>query len=286
MKSLSILGSKFLLVATAAMACLPAGATTVEDAIEKALAGDHREAENRVRDRYRHPLETLLFLGLEPDMSVVEIWPGGGWYTEILAPVLRGQGSFYAADIAASLDRIPGWRKDMHRDFMEKMETRPDIYDRVMVTELTVPEQTMIAPEGSADMVLTFRNVHNWVKGEYAQEMFNIFYRTLRPGGILGVVEHRANPGTSIEAMKESGYVSEEHVISLATRSGFRLEAKSDVNANPADTKDHPVGVWTLPPTLRYCKQMEDSAEQNRCLARYRDIGESDRMTLRFRKPE
>ena len=135
-------------------------------------------------------------------------------------------------------------------------------------------------------MVLTFRNVHNWMKGGYAEEMFNIFYRTLKPGGILGVVEHRANPGTSIEAMNKSGYVTEAHVIALAKQAGLQLEEKSDINANPQDTRDHPRGVWTLPPSLRYCKKMDDGTDRDQCFVKYKTIGESDRMVLRFRKPE
>ena len=263
-----------------------ANAGSVEELITRAIAGDHREAANIERDVYRHPLETLMFFGLKPDMKVVEIWPSRGWYTEILAPVLREKGAYYAAGFATIADRTPDWRTEIHKGLMEKMEIRPDIYDHIVVTELSVPERTTIAPQGSADMVLTFRNVHNWMKGGYAEEMFNIFYRTLKPGGILGVVEHRANPGTSIVAMNKSGYVTEAHVIALAKQAGFQLEEKSGINANPQDTKDHPLGVWTLPPSLRYCKKMDDGIERDQCFTRYKTIGESDRMVLRFRKLE
>ncbi|MBA2410002.1 MAG: class I SAM-dependent methyltransferase [Gammaproteobacteria bacterium] len=227
------------------------------------------------RDQYRHPAQTLRFLGLKPEMTVVEIWPSEGWYTEILAPATRPRGIYYAA----------GWRKEVHTGFTEKLETRPDVYDHVVVTELSVPERTTIAPPGTADMVLTFRNVHNWMQGDYAQEMFRVFYRTLRPDGILGLVEHRARPGASIKAMKASGYVTERHVIGLAEQAGFVLEAKSEINANPKDTTDHPAGVWTLPPTLQLCEEMDAGPDRKRCLKKYGAIGESDRMTLRFRKP-
>ncbi|WP_353254163.1 methyltransferase [Salinisphaera sp. PC39] len=267
---------------------LPNAATADEKArilIEQAVTGDHREADNAARDRYRHPKKTLLFLGWEPEMTVVEIWPSSGWYTEILAPITRPRGIYYAANFAMTADRTPDWRKDVHKAFMEKLEAHPDVYDHVVVTELSVPERTTIAPPGTADLALTFRNVHNWMKGEYAPAMFAVMHRALKPGGVLGVVEHRAAPGTSRAKMVESGYVTEAHVIELAENAGFELEARSEINANPADDKSHPAGVWTLPPSLRHCRRMDQGDQRDRCLQRYREIGESDRMTLRFRKP-
>jgi len=252
--------------------------------IAEALRGDHRDPAFVERDRYRHPAETLRFFGWQPPMTVVEIWPSAGWYTEILAPITRPRGVYYAAGFAMTADRTPEWRKGVHKEFMEKLEKRPKVYDHTVVTGLSVPERTTIAPPGSADMVLTFRNVHNWMKGDYAQTMFRIMARALKPGGILGVVEHRARPGTTLEEMKESGYVTEEHVIKLAGRAGFVLEEKSEINANPADTRDHPAGVWTLPPSLRHCRPIDAGPERESCLEKYRAIGESDRMTLRFRK--
>jgi len=155
----------------------------------------------------------------------------------------------------------------------------------VVVTELSVPERVVIAPPGTADLVLTFRNVHNWMNGDYAAEMFQVMARSLKPGGVLGVVEHRAPPGTSLADMKTSGYVTEAHVIALADQAGLELEARSELNANPRDAADHPAGVWTLPPSLRHCRRMDEGEARQACEARYRDIGESDRMTLRFRKP-
>ena len=272
-------------LALAVLLVQPAVAATPQAMIEQALAGAHREADNVARDRFRHPRETLMCLGWRPEMTVVEIWPSTGWYTEILAPITRPRGIYYAAGFAMTAERTPEWRKRMHKGFMEKLERRPEVYDHVVVTGLSVPERTTIAPPGSADLLLTFRNVHNWMKGDYAPAMFGIMHRALKPGGLLGVVEHRAPPGTGIEAMKQSGYVTEAHVIKLAEKAGFALEARSEVNANPADDKDHPAGVWTLPPTLRHCRAMDEAAERGRCIARYRKIGESDRMTLRFRKP-
>ena len=252
-------------------------ATETELLLDQAIAGHHREAKNVARDVYRHPKETLLFFGLKPGMTVVEIWPGGGWYTEILAPVLHDKGKLYEASFAVQLKAAPDLRTEIERDFRKKLAQRPEIYDRIIHAELQAPEYTAIAPRGSADLVLTFRNVHNWAKDGSADAAFKVFYDVLKPGGILGVSDHRANPGTPFEDMIRSGYVTEDYVIELAQRAGFRLAAKSEINANPKDTKDHPKGVWTLPPTLRLGDQDRE---------KYLAIGESDRMTLKFLKPK
>jgi len=244
--------------------------------LAEVIAGDHRTPEFAARDRYRHPRETLEFFGVKPDMTVVEVWPGGGWYTEILAPYLRERGTYYAAGFVVSDADAPAYRRNLTAKFKEKLEARPELYDRVRVTELGRPDRWEACPPGTADLVLTFRNVHNWMGADYERDMFRAFHAALKPGGTLGVVEHRARPGTSLEQMKKSGYVTEEYVIEVATAAGFRLVAKSDVNANPSDTTDHPEGVWTLPPTLRL-------GEKDR--AKYLAIGESDRMTLKFVKP-
>ncbi|MDZ7781389.1 MAG: methyltransferase [Halioglobus sp.] len=257
----------------------------LDERLDAAIAGDHRDPANRARDEYRHPRAALEFFGLTPRSTVVEIWPSRGWWTELLAPVLKPEGRYYAAGFALSARRTPQWRRTMQREFQQKLEARPDLYDAVVVTELSVPEEVDIAPPGSADLVLTFRNVHNWMKGDYAPRMFEVMARALEPGGTLGVVEHRAPPGTSMKDMKLTGYVTENHVISLARAAGLELDARSEINANPQDTADHPAGVWTLPPSLRYCRRMEDDSERDDCMRHYRAIGESDRMTLRFRKP-
>jgi len=216
---------------------------------------------------------------------VVEISPGTGWYTEFLAPLTRPQGVLYAAGFALTADDLPSYGKMVQMMLVSKFEEAPEIYDHVVVTELSVPQRVTPAPPGSANMVLTFRNLHNWVKADEAEEMLAVFYRTLKPGGVLGVVDHRAKPGTSVEAMARSGYVTEEYVIDLVKAAGFAFEASSPVNNNAADSGDHPMGVWSLPPSLRGCRDIESATEKAACEKPFRAIGESDRMTLRFRKP-
>ncbi len=252
-------------------------ASETEMLLDQAIAGNHREAKNVARDMYRHPKETLLFFGLEANMTVVEIWPGAGWYTEILAPVLRDKGKLYAANLALQSKATPDIRREFGQEYLKKLAGHPEIYDKITLTELQAPEYTAIAPRGAADMVLTFRNVHNWAKDGNADATFKAFYDALKLGGILGVTDHRAKPGTSLQDMIRSGYVTEDYVIELARRAGFRLVAKSEINANPKDTKDHPKGVWTLPPTMRLGDQDRE---------KYLAIGESDRMTLKFVKPK
>lgn len=238
------------------------------------VAADHRSEANTARDVYRNPVATLEFFDIQPNHTVVEISPGGGWYTEILAPYLRSDGLLYAAHFPAKTE--VAYYNRVRSAFLQKLEENPDVYDKVQVTEFGVGAATPIAPPGSADRVVTFRNVHNWLGNDFAADAFAQFYAALKPGGLLGVVEHRAAPGTSAEDMQSSGYVTEAAVIALAEEAGFELVARSDINANPKDSKDHPKGVWTLPPSLAL-------GDQDR--QKYLSIGESDRMTLKFRKP-
>ena len=252
-----------------------ARADVTAELIDKAMAGDWRSDANRARDQYRHPKETLLFFGLQPDMTVVEITPAMGWYTEILAAVLRDNGKFYAAGFAVSSGKLGEAFVDLDRKFRQKLAARPDIYDRVTVTEIMAPEYVDIAPRRTVDLVVTFRNVHNWAKRGNAYSQFKAFHDALKPGGILGVVDHRAAPGTPFQTQIDTGYMTEAYVIEVAEMAGFQFEAKSEVNANASDTKDHPKGVWTLPPTLA----LGDTDK-----AKYLAVGESDRMTLKFRK--
>lgn len=252
----------------------PAAAAAPAWTLDQLVAGDHRSPENIARNSYRNPKETLEFFGLRPDSVVVEIWPSGGWYTEIIAPYVREQGKYYAAhwDPESQVEFI----QRGIQNFRDKLATRPELYDRVEMTALAPPEKTEIAPEGSADLVLTFRNIHNWMPAGTTDVMFAAMYKALKPGGVLGVVEHRGNPEVPQDPRARSGYVNEDYAIELAEKAGFVLEARSEINANPADTKDYEGGVWTLPPTLR-------RGEEDR--EKYLAIGESDRFTLKFRKP-
>jgi len=245
--------------------------------LDRAIASSERNEAFKLRDKYRHPKETLEFFGLQPQMTVAEVWPAPGWYTEILAPYLRGRGKYIAAGFVTSWEGAPQWRVDAMKEYRAMLAAKPKLYDQVQVTEVGKPDRWELAPAGSVDLVLTFRNVHNWVAASYEKEMFAAFFRALKAGGTLGVVEHRAAPGTSIEVTKQTGYVTEEYVIALAEGAGFKLAAKSEINANPKDSKDYPEGVWTLPPTLKL-------GDQDR--AKYMEIGESDRMTLKFVKPQ
>lgn len=235
---------------------------------------EHRSHANRMRDEYRHPSETMAFFEVEPCHTVVEIWPGSGWYTEILAPVLRSCGALYAAHFDPDSD-VAYYKKSLTA-YKEKLAEYPRIYDAVVISVLQPPKfKRMISP-GTADRVLTFRNVHNWLKAGTAEAVFSSSFEALKPGGVFGVVEHRAKAGTSLEDMISSGYVTEQKVIELATGAGFRLVARSEINANPLDEANYPNGVWTLPPSLRL-------GEQDKM--KYLAIGESDRMTLKFVKP-
>lgn len=235
-----------------------------------------RNAANKGRDSYRNPVQTLEFFGVQPDMTVVEIWPGGGWYSEILAPYLKDNGSFYAAHFPTSETR-QGYINSRQR-FADRIAS-DEFFSKVQLTEFAPLEQSTIAPAGSADVVLTFRNVHNWYMGgsdEALAGAFSTFYTALKPGGILGVVDHRLPEDRADEAMATSGYVKASLVIDFAEAAGFELVDQSDINANPNDTADHPRGVWTLPPSLRLGDEDRE---------KYLAIGESDRFTLKFVKP-
>lgn len=253
-----------------------AGAADVDAQLDKILAGDHREAANAARDKYRHPKETLTFFGVQPDMTVVEIWPSGGWWTEILAPLLKDKGKYYAAYFPTEWKNTPDYMKQREKAFDAKLAEKPALYGKVVKTKILAPDFVELAPKGSADMVLTFRNVHNWAKAGNAEAMFKAFYDALKPGGVLGVKDHRAKPGTPFEQQIATGYLTEDYVIATAEKAGFKLAGKSEANANPKDTKDHEKGVWTLPPTL---------ALGDKDREKYLAIGESDRMTLKFVKP-
>lgn len=240
--------------------------------LQQILDGDQRPAADRARDRYRHPRETLLFCGLRPEMRVLEVWPEPGWYTQILAPLLREHGSYTAAVIAP--DASSAYVTQRLANWHAFLASRPDLYDRVKVVSWPLDGSDAV-PAGSMDMVLTFRNLHNWMGRDAAPAAIASMHRALRPGGTLCMVEHRGDPAVPQDPKARSGYVNEDYAIHLVESQGFRLVATSQVNANPRDTKDYPQGVWTLPPSYR----LGDTDRE-----RYAAIGESDRFTLRFER--
>ena len=243
-------------------------------AIEHVLAGEHRSATSRARDEYVHPLDTLLFFGIKPDMTVVEVWPGSaGWFTEVLAPLLAARGRLYAAQFEPKAGSA--YISGSLATYTRKLAARPDLYGKVEVTALG-PGGEPIAPAASADMVVTIRGIHDWMNLDFAPQAFAAMYKALKPGGVLGVVENRGNAAKPQDPHAASGYVNEDYAIALIEAAGFELVARSGINANPKDTKDYEQGVWALPPDYRL---------GNRDRAKYQEIGESDRFTLRFRKP-
>jgi len=238
--------------------------------IENAVINDERSAKNIVRDKYRHPIETLKFFQIKSNMTVIELSPGSGWYTEILSKYLYEEGKLIAAAYNPS---VSDYAKRSREAYEKKLKSKIS-YNKVEVVDLF----SKLSDDATIDAVLTFRNIHNWIDEDTKnlRKIFEQSYSALKPGGIFGVVEHRAKPETSLEDMRKSGYVTEELTINLAKEVGFILSAKSNINANIKDTKDHPAGVWSLPPTL-YLK------DKNR--EKFIEIGETDRMTLLFRKP-
>lgn len=258
-----------------AWAILAAATNETAEALDNALQGEHRSAANKARDQYRHPRETLAFFDVQACHTVVELWPGGGWYTDILAPMLQDCGKFIAAGFHPTLP--PKYRGNIQRKFEARLAANPAVFGQVQHTTFYPPDIINIAPENSVDRVLTFRSTHNWFMDGDVFAVYQTAFRVLKPGGVFGVVQHRARAGAAFEEYRGKGYLPEAYVIAMAEKAGFKLLAKSDINANPKDTKDHPRGVWTLPPSYRL-------GEVDR--ARYTAIGESDRMTLKFIKPD
>ena len=256
------------------LAQLPAAAAVDTKALEQAANGTHRSDRHKARNIYRHPVETLSFFGMTPGMTVVEITPGGsGWYTEVLAPYLRNQGKLYAAGYDPE-DEDEYYRRNA-KTLTDKLAKETALYDRVTVTVFDPPNKLDAAPPASADLVLTFRNLHNWLQNDHAEAALSAMYTVLKPGGVLGVVQHRAAESAELDA--GTGYVPQAVVIRMAAGIGFEFAGSSEVNANPKDTKDYLEGVWTLPPTY----ELGDIRKEH-----YTKIGESDRMTLKFVKPE
>jgi predicted methyltransferase len=265
-------------ISALALATLLTGcaATDTASLLNNSLTAKSRSSDEIARDTYRHPKETLQFFGLEANMTVVEVWPGGGWYTKILAPVLKENGRLFAAHFPSD-SKVKYFQISLGE--YSDMLANDKQYQHVQLSEFYPGSHHSIAPKGSADMVLTFRNIHNWyMQRDTAgvEEAFQAFYDALKPGGVLGIVEHRLPEERDGPKAKRSGYVKQSWVIELAQKAGFELEASSEINANPLDTADHEKGVWTLPPRL---------ANGECDVEKYFVIGESDRMTLKFRKP-
>ena len=242
-----------------------------EDALAKAIAGDHRAERHVGRDDARNPKETLEFFGFEPSLTVIEVYPGGGWYTEILAPALRGHGQLIAAhfDAAATVE----YMQRVRGEYLAKLAAEPDVYSDVTVIGYAPGSDDALGQPGSADLVVTFRGLHGFHRNEALDKFFSDAFNVLKSGGTLGVVQHRAQPEAAPE---EGAYMPQAYVVAQAEAAGFTLAASAEINANPRDTADHPGGVWALPPTLRHGDEDRE---------KYVAIGESDRMTLRFVKP-
>jgi predicted methyltransferase len=265
-----------LLAATALVAgCVTtSGRETTASALAGVLAGSQRTPADRARDQYRHPKETLLFFGIRPQTRVLEPWPESGWYTKIIAPLVRAHGQYIAGLIAADPKsrfiqaRLAGYR--------HLLASRPDLYGRVKRVTLPLDGRDVVPP-GSVDMVLSFRDLHEWMALGDAPQVLAAIYRALAPGGVFGVVDNRGDPAVPQDPRAKRGYVRQDYAIRLIRAAGFRLVAASEVNANARDTKNYPCGVWALPPDYRL---------GNIDRAKYEAIGESDRFTLKFVKPE
>ncbi len=244
--------------------------------VEAAMNGDHRSDKNKARNEYRNPAETLDFFGLEPNMTVLEIAPGGGWYTEILAPAMRDTGVYIAGSYDVDVEGQPKYRYRQHEALLKSIIDKPDLYGQIKVANYSPPQSRELWKEEAVDMVLTFRSSHGWVREGLVDDVYADFFKVLKSGGVLGVVQHRApQEGDAVEWAKK-GYVPESRIIQAAEKAGFVLDGKSEINANPKDLKDHDEGVWRLPPTLGLGDEDRE---------KYLAIGESDRMTLRFKKP-
>ncbi len=278
-------------IAAVSAAVMTAGCTASSQAVSRdsqaselaatsltaAIDGPQRSEKAKARDVYRHPQETLQFFEVGSTQTVMEIAPGGGWYTDILAPYLHDHGHLYEAQYISTSAELAGDDRPTDAAYLRKLAGEPAIYGNVVVGTLRAGEFTGWDADGQFDRVLTFRNIHNWMKDGQFNANLRAFYRALKPGGILGVEEHRARPGTTLQQMIDTGYVTEDYVIEHAKAAGFTLAARSEINANARDTRDYPHGVWSLPPTYA-------GGDVDR--ARYAAIGESDRMTLKFVKAE
>jgi predicted methyltransferase len=278
---------RFLASALALSACSrtpsetakPKGKMTIADAV----AGAWRSPQDKARDAWRHPVETLTFWGLKPGMTVVEFWPGAGWYTDILAPYLAANGGKLVAAQLDVSDPANAAARQVVDAYRKRLQANPKLYGKVEITAFG-PRTGPVAPPGSADLVLFLRNLHDWMAAGLAEKAFRDAFAALKPGGILGVEEHRADPAAIPDPLATNGYVQQAYVVKLAQEAGFEFGQSSEINANPKDTRDHPFGVWTLPP-VRRSAPVGQPPNPRFDHAKYDAIGESDRMTLRLRKP-
>jgi predicted methyltransferase len=260
----------------------PVAAPADNAAILRAVAGAQRLPANRARDGYRHPVETLSFFGLRGNMTVLELWPGNGWYTEILAPVVADGGKLIVTSVDPDGPQDKGANRAA-RELRDRMKAEPGVFGKVHVARIDPPAQMDFAPPDSVDLALVIRIAHDWVRDGYADKALASIFRALKPGGTLGVVAHRGKPAgdkpegeNDPKTIGKTGYMGESYVIHIVEEAGFKLVNESEINANPLDVKEYPEGVWTLPPALR----LKDKDRE-----KYVAIGESDRMTLRFVKP-
>lgn len=269
------------LVIVSAALCSAAALAETPSAPDLAALADHsfRSAEDKARNQYRHPIETLTFFGIQPNMSVLEIWPARGWYTDILAPYLKDQGKLSIANFRVDDGTMQDDRKIFWSRISEKLSQRilqhKDHFGTVSQTEFDPPAYMYLGAAQQYDLVLSFRNAHIWNEQGYLLDVFRAVFDVLKPGGVFGIVEHRASRVSEISSSAVEGYLDESYVIAVAEQAGFTLQAKSEINANPKDTKDYPKGVYALPPTLAM-----GAVDR----AKYLAIGESDRMTLKFVK--
>jgi predicted methyltransferase len=281
-----VAGAAMLLPASGAIAAdAPASTATPDPVLVQVVAGDWRTPEAKARDASRHPVEALTFWGLKPGMTILEVQPGAqSWWTEILAPYAkRTGGKFYVTGPDLANPDLPESARKSRAAFEARYGANPDLYGKIDVVNWGAKSAPL--PKDTFDFILTARSVHGWMgQPGMAEKTFREFYDALKPGGILALEQHRANPGPQ-DPKAPTGYVTEDYVITLAKQAGFSLAAKSELNANPKDTKDHPFGVWTLPPMLRstaYGSKVDEDPSFDH--SKYIAIGESDRMTLKFVK--
>lgn len=272
---------KFIIPVLTAVTILSAQLVSAMDTelvarLESASHGDHRSDKNKARNQYRNPIGTLAFFGLQPNMTILEIGPGGGWYTEVIAPAMRDTGVYIAGSYDIEIEGQPKYRYRQHQALLGRIKDQPELYGQIKVASYSPPESRNLWQQNSVDMVVTFRSSHGWTREGMIDDVYSDFFKVLKPGGVLGVVQHRAPADGDVIAWAKKGYVSEARVIQAAEKAGFLLDAKSEINANSKDLKDHEEGVWRLLPTLSLGDQDRE---------KYMTIGESDRMTLRFKKP-